>query len=252
MSNTHEGELIGDFRVRLPAPLRFSGRYECALTEIIYPHTFDNLSEREEDAEYRENTVYIEYLNHKGELRSSRLEIPSGNYPHAEKLVNTLNQRLRDALQRDAGVLLSDLPLISFDHVTNKCWLNVLLPAVAVSFSKKLAYVLGVDRHVRLKESFSGRHPVHTAKELIFVYADCCEFQILSNVMCPLLRVIAASGEFGTNVEHSIVRPHYIPVRSNDIDSIRIQLKNDQNETIPFHSGKVCIVLHFRKASFID
>lgn len=258
MSNTNEGDKIGDFRVTLPVPLKLNGRYECALTDIIYPYTFDNLTDKKEDDDFCENTIQMTFLLQSGEKKTARVEIPVGHYTSAEKLIQTIDKQLLEKMDRERGETAakversSRLPLVYFDDVTHKCWLNVMPPAISLHFSRKLSYLLGVSRETRLKDNISGKHPVHVAKEFIYVYADCCEFQILSNVMCPLLRVIAASGEAGQNVEHNIVRPHYVAVRNSELTSIRIQLKSDQNEVIPFHSGKVCVVIHFRKCAFVD
>lgn len=245
MSDTNSDDVIGDFRVKLPQTLHFPGRYEVALTDIIYPYTFDNItSKHESEGQFRENSMFVTLHGGEGKTVTLNVEIAAGNYSSPEKLVAAVNEALREAIQK-AFRPESD-EIVTYDSTTRKCTVDIEPPLVSVHFSQKLAYVLGIPRFIRTRQ-IVGTHPVHTARDLMFVYSDVCTFQILSNIMAPLLKVVAVDGEPGQNVEVSVLRPHYVPVRLSEVENIHIQIKNGLDEIIPFHSGRVCVVLHFRR-----
>lgn len=249
MSNTHRSDLIGDFRVSLPTPLKLThGKYEVALTDIIYPFTYDTLSDRMDEDGMHDNTLVVRFQEGTRSLLKI-VTIPPGTYVTAEDLTGAVNKALVAELMLFSGTAHRDV--FGYDPITRKCRIILEPPFILVEFSRKLSYLLGIEKEIRLKETY-GTHPIHLAKDFIYVYADCCEFQMLSNVMCPLLKVLNVQGVPGQNVEHVIHRPHYVPVRSAEIDSVRIELKNELNEVIPFHSGKVCVVLHFRRSNHFE
>ena len=258
MSNTHGGDKTGDFSVSLPSTLTLNGKYECALTDIIFPYTFDNVTfhvEKDEPGEKRidvflENLFIMEFAptptQKVGLFKKGK--VSAGLYTNAEVLVEEINKQCMSIIT----AWNRDVPwshFISMDPISRRCSLNFPKEVLSFHLSRKLAYMLGLEKTVGPKLPH-GKHPVHTSSDLMFVYADCCEFQILSNVTAPLLAVLAVKGNVGANIEHTVARPHYVPVRSREIGSIRIQLKNDQNEIIAFHSGKVCVVLHFRRSPY--
>jgi hypothetical protein len=83
--------------------------------------------------------------------------------------------------------------------------------------------------------------------EVMYIYANILEQQIVGDISAPLLRIVNIEGKYPDIIDKTFDFPHYIPVLVKDISDIEINIKNDLNEFIPFASGKAIIKLHFRK-----
>jgi hypothetical protein len=81
----------------------------------------------------------------------------------------------------------------------------------------------------------------------LMVYSDIVSHSIVGNVMAPLLRVVGvpSNARFGDNIVVTYDKPLYIPVRTRELHSIEIDIKDDTNETIEFKFGHVECGLNF-------
>jgi len=61
LSNTHDGNRIGDFRVQCANPVVLEGQYEVALTQIVYPYNFDVITDKLEENFSLENSVFVTF-----------------------------------------------------------------------------------------------------------------------------------------------------------------------------------------------
>jgi hypothetical protein len=261
MSNTESNNRIGDFRVRLAHPVRLDGKYEVALTDLVYPFTFDNLSDRAEGGGFHENSLLIHRpAGGAPDNRSagSRVEVrvPTHNYATGAQLVELVNhgvaQAFRDVSYRETNRQSSTVEaaapsIFHFNPVTGKCSSFFDTRYSFIELSSRLAYLLGFDSRKLEKGLHEARHPVHVGNELMFIYSDLVDFQMLSNVMAPLLKIVNMKGTCGQSSEVSFARPHYVPLLKNSFDSVCVQLKNDLDEVINFYSGKVAMTLHVRR-----
>ena len=98
---------------------------------------------------------------------------------------------------------------------------------------------------------------------LLFVYSDVVEYNIVGDTSAPLLRVIpfkmASTGnESGNNeqegentyhVHREFVHPHYLPVSKSYFDTVNNGIKGDLGQNVAFIRGKVTVKLNFRKKS---
>lgn len=69
----------------------------------------------------------------------------------------------------------------------------------------------------------------------MFIYADITDYQLVGDAHARRWRVTILQFD----------SPHYTPVSKTLIDDIEINLKDDQNQHIPFLYGKVLVKLHF-------
>ena len=86
---------------------------------------------------------------------------------------------------------------------------------------------------------------------MIYIYSDICSYQYVGDTYAPLLNIVAVPSnvKFGDYVDINYSSPHYIPIISNVLDTIEINLKSDLGESIYFDTGKVLLKLHFRPKS---
>ena len=90
------------------------------------------------------------------------------------------------------------------------------------------------------------KHDITKGVHSLFVYCNFCEPQIVGDVYAPLLRSVAIKGSRGEHVTKTYGEPHYLPVSTDTVDMIEINIKDDTGHDVPFTSGKVVCKLHFR------
>ena len=90
---------------------------------------------------------------------------------------------------------------------------------------------------------------VHGGITSFFVYTDIVEHQRVGDAHVPLLRVVKIGEKRpGEHITLSYNNPHYIPVKSKQIENIRIDLRDDLGQLITFQRGRVIVKLHFRQS----
>src|SRR2546425_11711326 len=73
------------------------------------------------------------------------------------------------------------------------------------------------------------------------------QFTHVGNIKAPLLRVVDSGGAAGDVVTRYYERPRYIPIQKKSFDTVQIIIRDDLGEKILFESGKVLLILHFRR-----
>ena len=85
----------------------------------------------------------------------------------------------------------------------------------------------------------------------MYVYSDLVESQVVSDTQANLFHIIVPRGEPGDAVTEEIKLPTYHRLRTSVSSSVKINIRGDTGEPIPFDSGTVRVTLHFRhRASF--
>ena len=94
-----------------------------------------------------------------------------------------------------------------------------------------------------------GQRPVDVCQGFysIFLYCDIHEARIVGENLVPLLSVLPVEGNSGDIVYRRYEKLHYHVIQKKNVSDIRISLRNDQGEVVPFGEGKVLVTLHFRK-----
>lgn len=216
------------FRIRLPKTIYLNNKYEVALAEITYPHSWPTFN-------FDDDYVF-KYAVPSGEVIS--LSIPQGFYTNIEDLIRELNL----ALGNSTGVVFGYHPIpakvrlyLKADH--------------ALMFSRGLADVLGFEYKEVYTQTTIGSYAADIKRGFnsLYVYCNICEPQIVGDAYVPLLRTVFITGHHGQVVNHIFESPHYVPVNTDSFDAIEINIKNDVNENVSFQSGKVICKLHFRQ-----
>ena len=234
---------ISSFVTRLPAPITLNGEWEVGLSEIIYPHTWLNITEE---------TNLFEYVIGKG--KHTKTKIPQGFYETTEELIKTMTRQIKE----------NKPPLIQLNYNKNSKRVKIILkgesklilhrgiaenlgfPPGNVCFETENAWENVNENEVeRIVESPFVADP-NALFSLLFVYSNVVSPQIVGDVQAPLLRVVNVRGKPGEIISSQYDRPHYLPVSQKYFQTIEIEIKSVTGKPVPFERGKVIIVLHFR------
>jgi hypothetical protein len=279
------------YTARLPQAIQFDHEayWEVALVEMIHPTQIKNIVENQnnmftvqvynQDVQkfmtdrfggVPDSTNEEEGINVK-QSSTYVLKIPAGYYFSGEHLVNTIADRF-NALFGKALEKAHKSVTIEYYKISHRLLMKFSESKVlAIQFCGELHDILGGDRNLfrapneppyignNLDFAKHFRFPVEMNQglNLIFVYSDVVEYNVVGHTSVPLLRVIpfkidstTVTDEEGGNTYHvhrEFVHPHYLPVSKSYFDTVNITIKGDLGQNIPFTKGKVTVKLHFRK-----
>lgn len=226
------------YQIRMPRTFYLRGKYEVALAEIQYPHTWTTM---------RDGLDYIIYYRRANGV-VKELQVPIGYYRSMDKLITTINELLEDQTKIDENVASLKPIWLKYDVVTRHVY-PILKQDFEISFSTGIAEVFGfIPGKWYQKRSVSEhkadvRHGFYT----LFVYCSLCEPQVVGDYYVPLLRSVSIQGHDGDVVMKTYGEPHYVPVNTSKFDMIEINIKDDTGRNVSFQSGKVVCKLHFRQ-----
>lgn len=227
---------ISCYRTKLARPVTLRGPWEVALIQIQYPRSWLTFE--------RSSFNIVEYDKKKQNVLD--WEIKEGFYPSIESILDELNHLMGGPQDH----------FLKFVYDKTLCKVGVLSyatgAAVALTFKGKLARILGFDDGVALtllKNLLKyAPHPtdISGGDYSLFVYSDVIQHQLVGDYYVPLLRCVQITGGPQEIVTTEFSRPHYVPVSKTEFDEITIDIKTDQNTSVPFRFGKVVAKLHFR------
>ena len=224
---------LTEYRVGLPQTVSLTGDWEVALTEIHYPHSWNNVQGNFENRFY---------LNQELDDMWEPLIVPQGHYSSVAGVITKINEvvsannRFKDEVQLSLDTLNRKVTV----HLQNK---------VEVYFSD-IGQMLGfLPKKVISKTSTAEReadldHGFHD----LYVYCDIIQPQYVGDALVPLLRIVPVEGKDGERISKSFIRPQYLPVSRKQFESIEVNKKRDTGETVPFEFGRVLLTLHFRQS----
>ena len=220
---------LSAFRVKLAHTVVLEGDWEVGLVEIHYPHRWYNYNRSDE-------TSRISFSVDNGETWVDQ-PIDSGYYDNIKHfLLALVPEILRENVE------------FGFNAVSQKVFVEINHPGIALTFTGALAAMLGFEHNVPIRKSRKATYPVDM--DLIhnlYVYSDIVEHQIVGDTRAPLLRTVAVQNRYGKDISINYERPHYIPVKQKLFQEIEIDIRDSAGRKIPFQRGRVVVKLHFRK-----
>ena len=231
------------FRIQLPKTIHLKNKYEVALVEIIYPHTWATFHH---ESDYKLSFIYNDPHAPTEPALSADIKIARGYYRSPEELCREINQSFKNKFE---GKPFASLLRFSFNNITHKVRLKIDMDGKGVlKLSPGLTDVLGFKPGVFMDSIIAPyKADINRGFYNLYIYCNICEAQIVGDAYVPLLRTVFITGKHGDMVQQIFQEPHYVPVNINSFDTIEIHIKNDMNETISFESGKVICKLHFRQ-----
>ena len=266
------------FRAELPLHKQLDGMWQVALAEIDFPFNWYNIGKTKLDFYYiynapnitqngcKDNTVFYETLYHElvkqryvsdriGGVALVSLDISPGYYPDMKTVCAYLNALLMETKAKDFvqfGLTTEDKRLrITF---VNGGALVIAQNAGEFSFALGLAtndFITGQPVYYSPVESYKqdsiSRLDLQTPA--LYVYTDIIDYQIVGDVRAPLLRTVPVKGDRGQAQHVEFLHRIWLPVNKGYINSIELTICNDAGELISFPTGKVSLVLQFRRAT---
>jgi len=277
---TYPTNTVANFKTRLPNSLEFDGQWEFAMTEIIYPRSWYNISK---------DDYYIDVAW--GALGSGlRFAVPEGHYDDITELIEAtgaaakrkISNRIRRNADSGGGGEGNDVTdgkndYNSFkddhdddDHdnamtvvtvcggvqfrllrKTQRVYIKVAAN-VRVRLSLSLAQTLGFEQcDLRGGRTHASNSPADINRGLstIFMYCDIARVSIVGDTKVPLIRTLNVEGQYGDIVQKVYNRPVYVPLQRTHFDTVEINIRTDTGKLVPFVGGKAIVTLHFRRCT---
>ena len=228
-----------NYQIRLPRTLYLKNNYEVALAEIHYPHSWHT---------FRDTDNYYITFQSTGE-DFTVLRVTKGFYNDIQELISQIHKEL---LQLTKIENQADLPVrFGYNKITRQVVLRVK-SGFRVNLGWGLAEMFGFRPNVTYTKNKSSIVPADILHGFysLFVYCNICEPQIVGDYYVPLLRAVKIEGEDGDHLIKVYNQLQYVPVNTSKFDVIEINIKDDQDQNVPFTSGKVICKLHFRQKAF--
>ena len=230
---THPNNTLAQYCTNLPRRIRFSGAWECGLTEIHYPHDWYNV---------RNARLMME---HAGNMETDAY-FADGYYGSAKMVVRALNDGVKGGSVK-----------FSYDPVNQKVCVHIKADNTFMLYGD-LPDILGfgtgdgvVIRTSHLKTLTQGTsiNDLKRGFESLYVYSSIVEPRIIGDKIAPLLRIVPITGRHGEIVTARFDHVQYIPVLTRKFGSIETGITDDTGRPVLFERGKVTVTLHFRRCS---
>ena len=247
----HHKNLTSEYTTYLPKALELNtDDWECALVEISYPHSYDNMHPPFDTVKYTYEDPHTKKKAH------HIATIANSYYDSIEQIVEAVN----DSKPRGFKGFLA------FEKKGRKKTKIVLHPNEGLKFHVTLARLLGFKAHqwsynplevsadtsgerMRIKADFIA--DVRTLHYNLYVYSNVVQPHLCGTEYLPLLRTVNVEGTEGSYISRVYEIPHYLPLASNFIESIDVKIADDLGQNVRFMYGKLIIKLHFRRRSFL-
>ena len=254
-----------NFKVQLPQPLQLDGKWEVALVEITYQQTWHNFPEnaiieilKRMPSSYKAATITDKQFKLLSDIKKSDVnndkgdtyvlvpvEISKGNYNGPGEIITEIANQAK---------CCTDFS-INYDRFGKRMHLK-WPDMIAFNKNDTIRRALGLSKpdlstieYDVYKTPLKGSDCFIPTIPALYVYGDMVEYSIVGDVSVPLLRTVPVTGEAGHNINHSFVRPYYIPVSRGYINSMEIQITSATGKEVQFKGGEVICVLHFRKST---
>lgn len=231
------------FKIELPQTLYLTENYEVALVEMQYPVTWKTFGY---EGSYTIKVMNRADSNHPASTSFQQIYIPSTYYQNMEELLKVMNETLVDYF---ATKEFDGYAQFHQNKLEQRVQLKTSSNAIFINLQDECSDALGFERDQWLSngELAPYSYDISRGFHSLFVYCSICKEQIVGNHSVKLLRNVAITGKRGEHVIKGYGVPHYVPVNTDQVTTIEINIKDDTDQLVPFVSGKVVCKLHFRQ-----
>ncbi|HSN23965.1 MAG TPA: hypothetical protein VLS45_07330 [Methylomicrobium sp.] len=236
----YPGNTVAHYVTKLSERILLDGEYEVGLAEIIYPHSWFNVDNRDKKYWFAFTLVGTMFVKN---------YLPSGYYNSAEDFVRELTEQAQEAFSNQVDFSVQFV----YDNKTNKIRIQVTSRhnVDGVTLSPELKRFLGFDGDWSVTKEpnrIADRvFELNGGVSLIYVYCDIAGYTIVGDTKAPLLRVCNVKGKHGDIVRITYDQPHYVPLSRRDFDTVEIHINNELGQPMPFEFGKSVVTLHFQR-----
>ena len=225
---------LTEYQVGLPQTVSLTGDWEVALTEIHYPHSWNNVQEN------FGNRFYLRNQELSGVWEA--LIVPPGHYSSIGDILSKMKELIENVKR------FNDDVTFSYDAFTRK--VTVHLQNNVELFFGNIGYLLGFSPDEIISNTSTAERQVDLEYGFhdLFIYCDLIQSQYVGDALVPLLRIVPVEGKVGERVSKSFLRPQYLPVSRKQFETVEVNIKTDTGESVPFEFGRVLLTLHFRQS----
>ena len=225
---------LTECHVGLPQTVSLTGDWEVALTEIHYPHSWNNVQGNFGNQFFLRN----QELSGVWEV----LIIPPGHYSSIEDILSKMKGLIENVKRFNNDVTFS------YDTFTRKATIH--LQNNVELFFGNIGYLLGFSPEEIISNTSTAERQVDLEYGFhdLFIYCDLIQSQYVGDALVTLLRIVPVEGKKGERVSESFLRPQYVPVSRKQFETVKVDIKTDTGESVPFEFGRVLLTLHFRQS----
>ena len=223
------------FTINLPKRLYLQNKYEVGLAEIQYPISWKSLHDGEK--------IEINYGHAVENIQFHGLK-----FNNLDEFLHVLRKAITKYNKRH-GFSTADLVF----EVTRFWDMIYFFTSKKIKFRLSRGYgeALGLEPNVWLSGKGQSKYQpdINRGFHSLYIYCNIVDSQIVGDVYAPLLRTVAIKGNRGQVVNETFNQIHYVPVNTDEVSTIEINIKDDTGDDVSFQSGKVICKLHFRQKS---
>jgi hypothetical protein len=225
-----------EYRVKLPQPVELEANWEVGLYSIFYPNTWYTLRDINEDTHF----YYVE-----GSGWPSVATLKYGHYETMQDFVKNMNAALESEIGNSTTIYLT------YSTLTGKVTVH-LKPKCKILLFGKMSLILGFGgKEVKIDKTGESPYVTDLATfTSIYTYCNIIQPQIVGDTSAQLLRSIPVEGKYGEIVTKTFTNIQYVPVQTKSFGDVKILLRNDTGDPVPFERGKVIATLHFRQHTY--
>ena len=231
--NIYRDNTLSSYKINMPKRIYLKHNYEVGLAEIQYPVTWNTMP----------STDALEKMY---EDKLARINIEPRMFNNILELVTYVDKKAEAAsIEHDF-----DRNAVNLRRHQDKIFYS-LMDGVKIRMTRGLAQAFGFIGDMWLEDRGLSTYPydVRRGFHSMYVYCNVVDSQIVGDTFAPLLRTISVRGNRGDVINETFDRPHYVPVNTDEISTIEINIKDDTGDDVSFQSGKVLCKLHFRQRS---
>ena len=273
--NIFPDNTLANFKNFLSQEINLEDDWRVAISEIIFPANLYNVTDslvkiyRKQNIGKRiaetiqdglsGNTISRKY-------RGESVKIKKGSYDTVESLIEELKNSTKLDLTAKVDPITGILNMTFVEKDEGITFLTPQIPSILGFDGVKDMYGIHIGYKMNLGHEFGimtdnthdGNYPVDLSAgtELMFIYLDIIEHQLLGDTKSPLLRVIDTNRRV-KNGSVCNIEPNHRKVFSNleykkilvkNIQTIQVELRTETGNFVPFAgTGKVVITLTFKK-----
>lgn len=275
------GNTLAEFTTLLPQPIFLRGKWTVGLLDISYTKSWYNVKRDYEIGIFDSNGAYaISPRKLEAGMYESENELVQAIQKEIGRACNSYKE-LRNlqgirTRQQDKAVQIGfkEVPTLTANKNSRRITLT------AGQTDEASPRILYVELHAELEQMLglsanNVYHSPHMAKDVtevlvrqkfikgsvqgfnaydlnggihnICVYCNLIEPQIVGDSFASVLRVVQIPvKKFGEQAGGPFANPFYFPLISNYFQQVKISLRDDNGELIPFKFGRTLVTLHFK------
>lgn len=254
---------ISHYTTRLRQPLDLEGQWEVALVEASIPTRWTNVLTNQSihitlrKRNDKPDPVDLDIIEDHLVGIEVKVDVASDFYDSAEQLTRALNRAWIELKNKVPDGYIHLLPATNtafqYDGIDNIITRTEQM--ISIDVSTQLGILLGIgderQRWIEVPKHKDKTNQVSLYINHMYIYSDIAEYNIIGDTVAPLLRILQVKSYTANNrmnqYTYTFNKPHYIPISRSHVESIHIDLRDDQGKNVSFVTGKSIVKLHFRR-----